>query len=1219
MLSSVSLAQNMDKVTSDRLDMGKRFEFPSRQSQVRKGQDLGTELILPEVASTNNYVFGTTLTGSLTDMSTGTTQLLAANIDDTASAVTSIGFDFYFQGARFTTFSINDNGVLRLGAAAQASTPYKPLAQAAIPIITAYGADQRTHLGDGRVHYKVIGTAPNRTLVIEWLNNQSNFNTGGTADLTYQIRLSESTGIIEFVYGSMTLSTLGAADVNSRDPHIGFSSTNTANNVGSVTAPQAGVPTYNGTSNDPTENLYTAGSITVLSSAADGTRRTFSFASAAPTAPTASPVTGITQTALTLNWVDNSSNETLFAVYRSTDNVNFTFIGSVGEGVATFPDSGLVPGTNYFYNVYAVSEGALSTAANFPTATSPAGNDTCNGAGGLWNTPATWADTTVPTAGDNVTIGAGCTVTIDTAAAAFSVTIQSGGVLQFEDTTARTLATVDATVNAGGILQSGTGGTQTGHNLSVGGSLVNNGSIDFSTNGNTAGATITFTGASAANFTLGGASTTDLRQTGGVTVNKGTSIASELTFSPGGTLTVLGANTAGFLTLTNGLFTIGGTGSFSSPLFSVAAYAIPAPAGLRINNPNAIVGGQNGSATLTGRFQMTQGTFNIGTGTGNSLGFAAGANLLIEGGAINSTGRFGVAASANAITYNQTGGTITACTIGNASTTLGCFDLGTGVGTTNISGGNIVIQIASTAASGPRDFRNQSGLTGTTTVTGGTVQFGNAASGAVQAYDAAGVFPNIVVDNTSAAHTLTLLAPAVFNNVSRNITISNGASLNVGNNVFLMNGATLTNNGTLTANGASSNFVWFLTTSPQLYNGTGVATAPITNFAVQSDLGLTIDPGSPNIVVGAIRLFSGSVINSNKLTLGNGGATTGVVQIGNTTTPTNSGTFDVPFTFNLGTGGQTISYLRTTLTRTTGPEINPARTLTSLTYDDNDLTHSLTIAGGNITVTGAMALTNGTVFTGNGNTIIHNGTATRTTGFVDGNLARDFSAAGVYTFFVGQGAFTPILANVTAADPGSRLTARSFNATLAGFNPPTSLSRNWLLEEDGNITADLTFTYDVDANDVNGNEADYRVYSRNSADVVTNHCSGGPCVNTGTNTLGPITGVTTFSRWTGAENQIAVSAPASISGHVRTANGNGIRNATVVLSGGNLTSPRVIQTGSFGIFNFDNLAVGETYIIQVIAKRFRIQNATRTIVLQDDLENLDFVSEAPFEKTIKLK
>lgn len=1173
----------------------------------------------PEVASSNNYVFVGATNGSLTDMSTGTTQLLGANIDDTASALNSIGFDFFFQGVRFTTFSINDNGVLRLGATAQTSTPYKPLAQAGLPIITAYGADQRTHAGDGTVRFKVTGSAPNRVLTVEWLNNQSNFNTGGTADLTYQVRLYESTGVIEFVYGVMTMSTLGAADTNSRDPHIGFSSTNTANNVGSITAPQSGAPTptYNGTSNDPTENLYTAGSIITLSGAVDGSRRIFSLTSPVPVAPTAGAVTGVTQLAMTLNWTDNASNETQYAVYRSTDNVNFSFIGSAAENATTFPDSGLTPGTNYFYRVFAVSEGALSTAATFTQATLGAGNDTCNGAGGLWNTPATWTDGSVPTGGDNVTIGSGCTVTIDTAAVAFSTTVNSGGTLQFDAAAAQSLTVgQDVTVNAGGLFQSAATGTITTHVLSIAGNLTNSGTIDFSTNANTAGAGITFTSTNNTSFNMGPASVTDFKQTGGVTMNKGTNNTPVLSFNPGGTITVLGANTVGFLTITNGTFKMDGTGAFSNPLFSVAGYAIPATGGMWMNNANATVVAQNGTGTVTGRYQLTAGSYNVGTGAGSALAFAAGANILIEGGTLTSSGRVAVTASGNAITYNQTAGVITTNTVGNTSTTLASFDLGTGVGTTSITGGTVIIQLANTAASGPRDYRNQSGLTGTTTVTGGTVQFGNAGSGAAKAYSAAGVFPNIVVDNTSAGHSVTMLAPAVFNNVSRDITINTGTTFNVGNNVFLFNGVTMTNNGTFTGNGASTNFVTFLTTSPQTITGGGVFTAPITNFAIQSDSGLILTP-TGQIPCGAIRLFSGSVTNANKFTLGNGGATTGVVQIGNTTTPTNAGTFDVPFTFNLGTGGQTLSYLRTTLTRTTGPEINPARLLTTMTYDDNDPTHNLTISGGDLTVSGTMTLTNGVILTGNAITLIHNGTAARTNGYVDGNLGRTFAAIGTYTFFVGQNGFTPVLANVTAAAPlvpaSPSLTVRSFDATLQGFAVGQSASRNWSIESNGTITADLSFTYL--AADANGNEADYRVYQRNLAGVNINHCPGGPCVNVGTDTVGPVIGVTNFQgRWTAAELQTPTTASADISGRVLTSDGRPIANVRVILAGGMLAQPIDVYTGHFGYFSFNDLPVGENYVLTVKSRRFVFANPSRVLNLQDDIVGEDFVANPSAER-----
>ncbi|MBL8183048.1 MAG: hypothetical protein JNL64_15725 [Blastocatellia bacterium] len=1172
------------------------------------------EFITNDIADSNSYTFATTTTGSLTDMSSGTTQLLGSNIDDTASPLTNIGFDFFYMGARFTQFSINDNGVLRLGATAQTSTPYQPLAQLGVPIISAYGADMRTHT-TGSVRYKLTGTAPNRVLTVEWFNNQSNFNSGGTADLTFQIRLYETTGVIEFVYGSMTMSTLGAADTNSNDPHIGYSSSNIANTVGSVTAPQAGVPTFNGTSNDPTENLYTAGAITVLTSAVDGSRRTMSFTPPTPVAPAGLNFTAISAISITANWTD-SPNEDVYAIYRSTDGTNFSFLATAVENATSYVDNAVLPGTTYFYRVYAVSEGALSTALAGSQATSPAGNDTCNGAGGLWSVPATWTDGSVPTAADNVTIGPACTVTIDTTAAAFGITVNAGGILQFEQTTARTLTvTDDVTIDAGGIFQSNPAGTVTIHQLFVGGDLVNNGTLDLSTNGNTAGAELRFTGT--ANTTLSGTgATTDLRL---LTIQKGAgaiNIASPMLEINLSNLSVQGVSSAapGFLNTAtyNGILKISGTNVFDGVVFQTTGYSIPNTAGIWFNNPNFTVNGQNGSPTLLGLLRMTQGTLNIGTATGNSMGFASGSNINIEGGAVNATGRFGVSAAANAITYSQSGGTVTVCTIGNASGTLGSFDLGTSLSSSiAISGGTIVNQLASTGAT-QIDYRNQAG-SGITGVTGGTLQLGNAASGAAKAFVIRGVAPNILLTNTSASHTASYSTTLVnYNNISRNITISTGTTFNSGNVVFLFNGTNITNNGTLTHNGASSNFVIFTTGTTVTYTGTGSVTSPMTNLAVQADGGnFTIDPATSGINVNSVRLFSGNIINANELTIGSGGATTATVQIGNTTTPTNSGTFDSTPTFNPGTGGIVFSYLRSgsTAARNIGPEIPASRSITTFTHDNNFAGHVLTLTGGNLTITGTMTLTNGIVGTSAANTLIHSGaTAARTTGYVDGPLRRNFPAIGTYTYFVGQGEYTPVSANVTALGAvGDGLTVSSVNSVMFPLGAALSLSRYWDITENGDVTSDLSFTYGADANDVNGNEADYRVWKKDS--TITNMCTGGPCVNTGTNTLGPIVGITSYSQWTGGELLAPSSANASIGGRVVTASGQGIRNAAIVVTGNSLPQPIIAKTGSFGYYTIAGLNVGETYVVTVVSKRFDFSQPSRLISLSDNVTDIDFIAE----------
>lgn len=87
------------------------------------------------------------------------------------------------------------------------------------------------------------------------------------------------------------------------------------------------------------------------------------------------------------------------------------------------------------------------------------------------------------------------------------------------------------------------------------------------------------------------------------------------------------------------------------------------------------------------------------------------------------------------------------------------------------------------------------------------------------------------------------------------------------------------------------------------------------------------------------------------------------------------------------------------------------------------------------------------------------------------------------------------------------------------------------------------------------------------------------------------------------------AANVSLGGRILTAGGNGIRNAFVTVSGGNLPAPVTVQTGSFGYYNFQGLQSGMTYTVTVSTKRYVLAQPTRMITLQNDVTDFDFVAE----------
>ncbi len=72
-----------------------------------------------------------------------------------------------------------------------------------------------------------------------------------------------------------------------------------------------------------------------------------------PDAPSALTVTTTSETSISLSWSDNSDNEDGFKIERSPDGSTWTQIGTVGENVTTYEDTGLTCETTYYYRVRA--------------------------------------------------------------------------------------------------------------------------------------------------------------------------------------------------------------------------------------------------------------------------------------------------------------------------------------------------------------------------------------------------------------------------------------------------------------------------------------------------------------------------------------------------------------------------------------------------------------------------------------------------------------------------------------------------------------------------------------------------------------------------------------------------------------------------------------------------------------------------------------------------
>ena len=200
-----------------------------------------------------------------------------------------------------------------------------------------------------------------------------------------------------------------------------------------------------------------------------------------------------------------------------------------------------------------------------------------------------------------------------------------------------------------------------------------------------------------------------------------------------------------------------------------------------------------------------------------------------------------------------------------------------------------------------------------------------------------------------------------------------------------------------------------------------------------------------------------------------------------------------------------------------------------MAVDENDATHPLTIAGGDLTLASAataLTMTNGRIITGANNLILSSGTAavTRTNGYVDGNLRKTFAAAASKSFEVGTAnGFSPATVNVTAGTFPGAVTVKAVQGLQPNVPGANALQRYWTVIAPADFTADLTYQYLV--GDVVGTEASYLAYKYTG--TFTN--PGASTVNNGgTHQIFAPAQTAISADWTAADPAALVGGPGTL-------------------------------------------------------------------------------------------
>ena len=165
----------------------------------------------------------------------------------------------------------------------------------------------------------------------------------------------DATGIV----GGVSLTWTAPTDTDLAGYHVYRSETSPVDTTTPLASLVPGVTYTDNSGSTGTTYYYVVKAVDTSGnkSAASNEDSAAPLAGTPPNAPSGLTATATSATVVTLNWTDNSSNETGFEIHRSTTGSGgtYTLKTTTVADVNTYPDSGLTPLTEYCYKMRAIN------------------------------------------------------------------------------------------------------------------------------------------------------------------------------------------------------------------------------------------------------------------------------------------------------------------------------------------------------------------------------------------------------------------------------------------------------------------------------------------------------------------------------------------------------------------------------------------------------------------------------------------------------------------------------------------------------------------------------------------------------------------------------------------------------------------------------------------------------------------------------------------------